>query len=116
MTYEIEESYAFECDVDDVLTYLIDQLKAPRAASQLLDELKNAFECLQENPFLHAVSRRPILHMYGCREYLVKNYVIVYKVEGSLVSLLGFYHQRQLYELRFLDRGVYPRVVKPKEE
>ena len=52
----------------------------------------------------------------GYRVCLVKKYVIVYKVESNAVNLLGFLHQKQLYDLRFLDREAYrERVVEDEQ-
>lgn len=113
MTYELEASNEFEVDVDESVAYISNELKSPRAALSLLEELRDAFDCLKEDPFLAAISRKPVLRSHECREYLVKNYVIVYKVRANTVSLMGFYHQRQLYDLRFLDRKAYQeRVVR----
>lgn len=107
MTFEIRKTAEFETDVDKALEYIVASLKSPRAALGLTDELERAFDNLKENPYLAAISRKPILRSHECRERLARRYVIVYKIESGTVYLLGFYHQMQLYEYRFLDRSSY---------
>ncbi|CVH80234.1 type II toxin-antitoxin system RelE/ParE family toxin [Rubneribacter badeniensis] len=98
MAYTVSKSHCFEEDYDSILAYLLNELKAPRAALTLMGEVEKALDLLERDPFIHAVSRLPALGAGGCREHLVKNYRIVYKVRGSEVYLLRMFHQAQSCE------------------
>ncbi|CDD76674.1 putative uncharacterized protein [Cryptobacterium sp. CAG:338] len=47
---------------------------------------------------IHSVSRKFYLSSGGYREHLVGNYVIIYRIEGSLVILCRLFHQRRNYQ------------------
>lgn len=83
MAYTVSKSHCFEEDYDSILAYLLNELKAPRAALTLMGEVEKALDLLERDPFIHAVSRLPALGAGGCQEHLVKNYRIVYKVREA---------------------------------
>ena len=103
MAYTVDRTQAFEDDFDESLDYLANELKSPQAAMTLIDEVEYALHVLEKSPFLYAVSRKPFLSAYGYREYHVKKYVMVYRVDDNVVSLLRFFHQTQLYERFVMD-------------
>ena len=62
-----------------------------------MDSIEGATRFLAENPMIHSVSRKFYLSSGGYREHLVGNYVIIYRIEGSLVILCRLFHQRRNY-------------------
>ena len=102
MVFKSRVTEAFEDDLVNTLRYLSERLASPRAAENLMHKVDVAEELLICQPFLHAVSRKPNLHSYDCRECLVDNYVIVYRVVGDEVVFLRLFHQTQLYD-RLID-------------
>ena len=102
MAYEVDRALSFEEDLNAAASYLIEELGSPQSASSLFDEVEHAIEVLEEMPFIHAVSKRLNLREWAYREYPVKNYVIIYRVEGDKVYFLRLFHQTQLYE-RFVS-------------
>lgn len=105
MAYSVGRTLAFEEDLRSTVSYLIEQLGSSQAASKLFDEVERAIDILGETPFVCAPSRKPCLRGRGYREYLLDDYVIVYKVEGNEVWLLRLFHQKQLYERFVMDWG-----------
>ena len=102
MAYSVRATKTFEDEYDAVLGYVVEKLKAPQAARTLNEALKDARRALAENPLLHAVSRKPLLEHLELRERLVRNYVVVYRVEEQMVYLEHIFHQTQDYE-RYFD-------------
>ena len=98
MAYEVIPTESFEREYDSIIRYHLEVLKAPQAASKLIDELDKAYVKLSDNPLLNAVSRKPVLEEFELREQLVRNYVIVYRVDGDLVYLEHMFHQTQDFE------------------
>lgn len=104
MAYTINRTEAFERDLGRVLDFYRNDLESPTAATKLINAISSAFDSLEQNPFLHAISRKPILEVHELREFFVKKYVIVYGVDDGEVILYGFFHQRQFYDSKFLSR------------
>lgn len=98
MGYTINKSLHFECDYDDILAYLVDDLKSPRAALALINEMDKVIDFLETTPFANSVSMKPALTKNEYREKMVKSYVVVYRVQGQIVHLVRMFHQTQRYE------------------
>ena len=63
------------------MIYITDQLKAPEAAINLLDELENSIARLSDFPYAYALYR-PIRHMETEYRFIpVKNYTVFYSVK-----------------------------------
>lgn len=100
MAFTVERTDSFEHDLDGVIAYLVDDLKAPNAALNLLNAVEDAIALLGEMPYLHSLSTKKGLETGFCREHLVKNHVIVYRAEDNRVIFLRLFHQQQFYENR----------------
>ena len=98
MGYTVNKSLRFECDYDDILAYLVDDLKSPRSALALINEMDRVIDFLETTPFANSVSTKPTLAKNEYREMTVKSYVVVYRVQESIVHLVRMFHQNQRYE------------------
>ena len=98
MAYKVVPTVSFEAEYDKALHYLASKLNTPQAARSLFDALDKARGELQENPFLHAVSRKPLLEELNLREKLARSYVLIYRVDGDTVYLEHLFHQTQDFE------------------
>ena len=98
MRYKVVPTETFELEYRSAIEYIVDVLGAPKAASDMVDELSHVRSELSENPFLYAVSRKPIMENLALRERLVRNYVVVYRVSGDSVFLEHIFHQSQDFE------------------
>ena len=103
MAFEVHTTAAFEEDVEATLAYLSGSLGSPAAAESLMEAIDQAELLLRDQPFIHAVSGKSGCAEHAYRTHCVKNYVIVYKVEGDEVWLLRLFHQTQLYERFVMD-------------
>ena len=81
----------------NIVAYLVEVLKSPRAATDFMDEFEYQLGLVTENPSLHAPSRLPELAARGYRSMLVKHYIVLYKVVGHSVVIAHIFHQSQDY-------------------
>jgi plasmid stabilization system protein ParE len=76
-------------DIENIILYISDQLKAPKAAIDLLDEFDRSISLLKEFPYAHKLYR-PIRALEEDYRILpVKNYAIFYVVreQGKIVEI-----------------------------
>ena len=97
MAYSVIRTDEFEREYDSTIVYLIETLKSPAAARNLSDAVLKALKELADNPFLHSLSRRPLLNDLELRERPVRTYTIVYRVANDCVYLEHLFHQTQDY-------------------
>lgn len=86
--------------LDNILCYLIYQLKNEQAAAHLLDEMKSIYDHLEENPLQFPVSRDTYLANKGYREAVIvqMHYTIVFCVRADIVNIVGIFHQLENYQ------------------
>ena len=85
--------------LDNILYYLIYQLKNEQATKHLLDEIEHIYDRLEENPLQFPFSRDTYLAMKGYYEAVTEqmNYVIVFRVKTNVVNIVGIFHQLENY-------------------
>lgn len=85
--------------LDRILRYLIYQLKNEQAAVHLLDEMKNIYDRLEENPLQFPISRDTYLANKGYHEAVIgqMNYIIIFNIESETVNIVGIFHQLENY-------------------
>ncbi|MEL7568657.1 MAG: type II toxin-antitoxin system RelE/ParE family toxin [Dehalobacterium sp.] len=92
--YEITYLPVARQDVKDILLYISDQLKAPKVAMDLLDDLNRSISLLREFPYAYK-TYRPVKPLEEEHRMLpVKNYAVFYIVreQEKIVEI-----QRVLY-------------------
>jgi len=74
-------------DLEDIIDYIADELKAPIAAMDLLTAVESGIERLLDHPYSCRVyqSDRPLNHEY--RVLTVKNYLVFYVVLEGIVEI-----------------------------
>lgn len=86
--------------LDDIVCYLIYQLKSKQAATHLLNGMKNIYDRLKENPLQFPFNRDIYLAAKGYHEAVVgrMNYIIVFSVREDVVNIMGIFHQLENYQ------------------
>ncbi|SHK09858.1 type II toxin-antitoxin system RelE/ParE family toxin [Desulforamulus aeronauticus] len=86
-------------DLDNIVSYIAIQLANPKAAGDFLDEMTACFGFLKRNPLMYGQCQDKRLGKEGYRKALIKNYVLVYKVNeaSQTVSIMRFFHGTQDY-------------------
>ncbi len=78
--YEITYLPVARQDIADIILYISDQLKAPKAAMDLLDTFEYSISLLREFPYAYKLYR-PVRTLEGEYRMLpVKNYAVFYVV------------------------------------
>ena len=98
MAYSVIATASFGRELDRIIEYHLTVLDARIALSNLLEKLDNARTILAEFPEIKAISTKPTLNDLQLREWLLGNYVLVYRVDGSTIYFEHIFHQRQDFE------------------
>lgn len=85
--------------LDELVCHLIYRLKNEGAASHLFDGIEKIYDRLEENPYQFPDSKDPYLKHMGYKEAVVTdmNYILIFKIEGNGVYVLGIFHQLENY-------------------
>lgn len=78
--YEITYLPIAKQDITDIILYISDWLKAPKAAMDLLDALDHSISLLREFPYAHKIYRPVRTLEEDYRMLPVKNYAVFYVV------------------------------------
>lgn len=107
MTYKLAVTEHADELLDSILCYLIYQLKNGQAAIHFLDEVKNIYDRLEENPLQFPISRDTYLANRGYREAVIgqMNYTMVFSVRADVVNIVGIFHQLENYREK-LRKGI----------
>lgn len=100
MAYRVIETELASRDLDSILRYITVELANPSAASAFADELEACYSDLERMPMMYGACSDTRLKDLGYRKAVIKNYVMVYKIEESskTVSILRFFYGRRDYE------------------
>ena len=92
--------------LDNILHYLLYQLKNKQAVQHLLNEINNIYDRLEENPLQFPFSRDTYLANKGYHEAVIgqMNYTIVFSVRADVVNIVGIFHQLETYQKK-LEMG-----------
>lgn len=100
MGYNIIESELALQDLDNILGYISYTLANPSAASSFADEVEACYSNLERMPLMYEFCHDPRLQALKYHKAIIKNYVMVYKVDEDekSVNILRFFYGRQDYE------------------
>lgn len=86
--------------LDNILHYLLYQLKNEPAAKHLLDEIDIIYDRLEKNPLQFPISRDTYLANRGYHEAIIgqMNYTIVFSIKTDIVNIVGIFHQLENYQ------------------
>jgi len=95
--FELAFSERINNDIVSSINYIKNELKAPMAAQNHVEELKKKYVKLRENPFARPLVRNKYLASKGIRFIMVKKFMLVYKIneENNTVFLYRFIYSRR---------------------
>jgi plasmid stabilization system protein ParE len=79
MAYKLVVSDDAHRDIDEIVTYIADELQNPQAASHFLDDVEQAYLHIVNNPHLFALCSDKRLQQLGYRKVVIKNYLVLYR-------------------------------------
>ena len=99
MAYKLIVTERADDLIDRLVTYLVNNLKNPDAASRFLDNLEAIYDRLEENPHQFSESKDEYLFLRGYREALFPemNDRVVFRTDKHFVYILGVFHTLEDY-------------------
>ena len=91
-------------DLDHIISYIAVKLSNPKAAGDFLDEVATCYSYLKSNPLMYTGCLDERLRKEGYRKAVIKNYVLVYKVDevAHLVTIMRIFYSAQNYTREIL--------------
>jgi len=95
--YFVNITVVAETDILSVVKYIAEELKAPKAANNLLDEIEKHEVILGKTPYIYPRVPDEFLAKKGLRFVVIKNYLMFYSVDedNKLVSVIRFLYGRR---------------------
>ena len=82
MAYKIIKTELAEQDLDSILGYMVHSLANPSAAASFADAVEACYSDLEKMPLMYELCRDPRLRALEYHKTVIKNYTMVYKVNG----------------------------------
>lgn len=100
MAYKLNVTEYAEELLDNILYYLLFQLKSESTAKHLLDEIENIYVRLEENPFQFPICKDIYLAQKDYHEATVPqlSYIIIFDIRNDTVNVMGIFHQMENYQ------------------
>jgi plasmid stabilization system protein ParE len=102
MQYNLIITESAEELLDHIINYLVNQLKNPQAAGNLLTEIEHIYDNLEYNPKIYGYTDDHLIKPRGYRKARVPhyNYVIIFRIEEETytVYIMGYFHELELYK------------------
>jgi plasmid stabilization system protein ParE len=97
--YKLIVSELAHQDLDKIISYIAIDLANAIAATHLLDEIEKCYGYLKNTPMMYEKCLDLRLEKEGYRKALIKNYVLVYKINEltKSVDVLRFFYGAQDY-------------------
>jgi toxin ParE1/3/4 len=87
MDYKVTITRRAKADLSEIIVYISEELSAPRAAIELLDEINQCVTGLKQMPKRFALASDERLARIGIRAMPVKNYLVFYKVDEQSLAV-----------------------------
>ena len=102
MVYRLDIPQWVERQIDDRIGYVVGILKNLSAAGAIPDDIELAYDHLKKRAEAYGYCTDPCLRAKNYRKISLSShdYIFVYKVEGDIVYLLGFFHMLEDYRTR----------------
>lgn len=99
MSYKLFITQNAYNDIDEIVSYIVNILKNPIAADNLLSEIEDNFHAVVTNPEMYAYCSDNKLRNDGYRKIPVKNYIIFYRAdnEKNIVYIMRVIYGRRDY-------------------
>jgi plasmid stabilization system protein ParE len=93
--YNLVFSKIIDSDIDSAYNYIKDQLEAPLAAENLMQELYEKLNYIREKPFSRPLVQDTFLASLRIRSIKIKNYLLFYSIEENNVNVITFMYKRR---------------------
>lgn len=95
--YKILVSESYHRDLRSIINYISNDIDAPFAAADFLDDIEEIVSSLSHMPYRYNLVDDPYLQHKEFRKCIIKNYIIFYNVqeESNTVMIHRILHTRQ---------------------
>ena len=100
MGYKIRVTPLGAKDLEEIVTYMTQELDNADAAASFLDEVDACYPRMEEMPFLFEECHDPRLKALQYRRAIIRRYVMVYRVDEAekAIYVLRFFYGARDYE------------------
>ena len=98
--YKVKFTLIADKDIDNIFLYIFNELKAPMAAENLLNEIEQKIKKIADMPYSCPLVDDKFLREKGYRKLVVKNYIALYVVsdDEKLVKIMRVIYGASDYE------------------
>jgi len=106
--YHVKYSKVINDDIDSCYFYIKENLEAPRAAENLIEELYNKKNEIKESPYKRPLVQDSYLASEGIRSIKVKNYVLYYNVDeyNKCINALRFFYSKRDWKNLLKEKSI----------
>lgn len=99
-SYKLQFTQIAEDDLDGIYRYISEQLVAPKAANDLMDDIETSIMSLRDFPYSGSPATDDILKSRGYRKVIVKNYIVFHLIDEAekQVVIMRVLYGAQKYE------------------
>lgn len=96
--YNIKQERSFKHDLKNIYKYIAYDLKEKNIAIKFVDKVMSKLRILQIFPFAYKLYKKE--NNFEYRKFIVKNYIIIYKVnlKEKEIKILHIYNQKLNYK------------------
>lgn len=100
MGYSVRVTEHAHDDLDQIFSYIVEELSNPPAALAFLTAVERVYEKLAETPNMYGLCQKPLLSRRGYRKAPIGGYLMIYKVDedANLVYVERFFSHLEDYE------------------
>jgi toxin ParE1/3/4 len=102
MAYSIIVSKDADNDIDDIVKYIITDLRNPIAANSFLIDIEKSYNAVISNPYMYSIFKDTRLIIKGYRKIVIKNYLLIYRIDENdkrVVIVRVIYGGRDYHEI-----------------
>ena len=99
MEYKLLITKEAENDIDEIVAYIVNVLKNPIAAENLLTKIESCFDTIKFNPHAFPLCTDKRLRESGYRKITVNNYIVFYRIydDQDTVYIMRVIYGRREY-------------------
>lgn len=99
MAYKLIISSEADDQLDNIIFYIVNKLKNPEAAGEILDEIFDLYKTIEKFPESFPMCSDPYLAKKGYRKCILAHhdYVILYLMDEMHIKISGIFHARENY-------------------
>ena len=99
MSYRLTISERADEHIDNIISYVVNVLKNPTAATAILSDIDEAYDRLEKMPNAYGYCADLYLAQKGYRKIILSHhdYVIIYRITGDEIFVAGVFHMLENY-------------------